>query len=169
MRILTAAYLIFLGAAAFVFAKAEYRSLLNFMSVIPYWDKYFHFLATGSLSFLLNTVLGCRVFRVGKFSVLRGTAVVALMSILEEWSQSYIPGRVFDPWDITAAVSGTVIFGWIALHFHRHPPKTPTWLTRLLEQPAAELDASWAAFRGATQGNRHWWKRSAARSEQPED
>jgi hypothetical protein len=163
LRILTAAYLIFLGGAAFIFAKSEYRQLLNFMSAIPYWDKYFHFFATGTLSFFLNTVLGCRVLQIGKVGLPWGTMAVALMSVLEEWSQSFIPGRVFDIWDIAAAVSGTVVFGWLALYFHKHPLRVPEWLKKLQELPAADMDASWIAFRGATAGNRHWWKRAGER------
>jgi hypothetical protein len=163
LRILTAAYLIFLGAAAFIFAKSEYRQMLNFMSAIPYWDKYFHFLATGTLSFFLNIVLGCRSFRIGKLLLPWGTLAVALMSVIEEWSQSFIPGRVFDIWDICAAVSGTVVFGWLALYFNRHPVRMPAWLKKLLEHPPAEMDATWIAFRGASSGNRHWWKRAAER------
>ena len=163
LRILTAAYLIFLGAAAFVFAKSEYRQMLNFMSVIPYWDKYFHFFATGCLSFFLNTVLGCRSIRFGKVLLPWGTLLVTLMSAVEEWSQSFIPGRVFDIWDIAAAVSGTVFFGWLALYFHRSPMHMPAWLKKLLEHPAAKMDSTWIAFRGATSGNRHRWKRAGER------
>ena len=44
-----------------------------------------------------------------------GTLIAMFMSITDEYSQTFIPGRVFDVWDIAAACSGAVVFGWVGL------------------------------------------------------
>ena len=125
VRIVTAGYLTFLGIAAYVFSKSQYRKMLNFMQAIPNWDKYFHFCATGSLCFLINTILSFRTFRIGKVRILWGTVIAMFMSITDEYSQTFIPGRVFDVWDIAAACSGAVVFGWIGLLLYEKEFKNP--------------------------------------------
>lgn len=135
LQCLTAAYLAFLGAAAFYFSTPEHRRMLNFMSAIPYWDKYFHFCATGMLSFFLNLVLSFRVWRVGGLPFLWGTWIVIVMSVAEEYSQSFIPGRVFDAWDIFAAACGSIFFGRLAMFIYRKEFRQPIlrkvrWMVR---------------------------------------
>lgn len=122
---LTLGYFIFLGVAAYVFSKSKYRRMLNFMSEIPQWDKYFHFCATGTLCFLINAVLSFRTFKIGKVRILWGTLIAMFMSITDEYSQTFIPGRVFDVWDIAAACSGAVVFGWLGLILYEKDFKNP--------------------------------------------
>jgi VanZ family protein len=125
MQWLTVGYFIFLGVSAYVFSKSKYRRMLNFMSSIPQWDKYFHFCATGMLCFLINAALSFRSFRIGKIRILWGTLIAMFMSITDEYSQTFIPGRVFDVWDIAAACSGAVVFGWIGLVLYEKEFKNP--------------------------------------------
>lgn len=162
LRCFSAGYLAFLGAAAYFFSTAEHRRLINFMSAIPYWDKYFHFFAMGTLSFFLNLVLSFRAFKVGKLPFLWGTWIVVFMSVSEECSQSYIPGRVFDIWDIAAAALGAIVLGRLAMFIYRKEFRQPILrkLRWLLRQSAQE-GPIWAVFRG--EGMEAWrgWKRRA--------
>lgn len=162
VRLITAGYLAFLGGAAYFFSTAAHRRMLNFMSAVPFWDKYFHFCATGMLSFFLNLVLNFRVLRIGKFPFLWGSWIVVFMAVCEEFSQSFIPGRVFDVWDIAAASLGALVFGRIGMFILQREFRQPIlrklrWFVR----QSTEHAPPWIAFRGAGLGARHWWKRNA--------
>jgi polysaccharide biosynthesis protein VpsQ len=135
LRCFTAAYLAFLGLAAYYFSTMEHRRSLNFMQAIPFWDKYFHFCATGTLSFFLNLILSFRVWRIGRLPFLWGTWIVIAMAMSEEFSQSFIPGRVFDIWDIAAASAGAIVFGRLAMFIYSKEFRQPIlrrlrWLVR---------------------------------------
>ena len=164
LRCVTAGYLAFLGAAAYFFSTVEHRRLLNFMSAVPHWDKYFHFCAVGMLSFFVNLALSFRVLRIGKLPFLWGTWIVVFMAVSEEYSQSYIPGRVFDIWDIVAAASGAIVLGRVGMFIYQREFRQPIlrklkWLLRRSTRNAPP----WIAFRGAGIGPRHWWKKESAR------
>jgi hypothetical protein len=151
----TAGYLAFLGVAAWFFSTTEHRRMLNFMSAIPHWDKYFHFCATGTLSFFVNLLLSFRVLRIAGLPFLWGTWLVIFMACSEEYSQSYIPGRVFDIWDLAAAAAGAIVFGRLAMFIYRKEFRQPIlrklrWFVR----QSTQYGPPWVAFRRIVFGAR---------------
>lgn len=98
--------------------KATYR-WLSFARGWPYGDKISHFLLMGGLSFMVNWAMVCRKLRLGRWEVLRGSAIVAVLVTLEEFSQLFIRYRTFDLSDLACDFAGIFLFGQLA-----------SWLTK---------------------------------------
>jgi len=89
----------------------------NYLRSIAYGDKLAHFMLFGFLSFLINLALGAKHFRVGRFSVYRGSMLVGAMALLEELSQQFIQTRTFEYYDLLADFSGIAFFALITALF----------------------------------------------------
>ena len=98
--------------------KATYR-WLSFARGWPYGDKISHFCLMGGLSFMVNWAMVCRKFTLGRWQFLRGSAIVAVLVTLEEFSQLFIRYRTFDLSDLACDFAGIFLFGRLAC-----------WLTR---------------------------------------
>lgn len=86
----------------------------DLVKLIPFGDKVGHFCLFGLLT--LTTNYGLKYKHIGSNkSVLMGTIFVAILVLLEECSQSFIPSRTFDFIDLTADTLGILIFHFIAL------------------------------------------------------
>lgn len=116
LRKLTICYLLFL---AFVVVAAD-LGMLNVFSgwlhQIPWGDKLCHFVFVGILSFLAcrtlsNQLGGGRRRIVGLATI----ACLALLTSLEELSQSALSSRQFSRFDMLANISGACAFGVLAL------------------------------------------------------
>ncbi|MCK6612724.1 MAG: VanZ family protein [Ignavibacteriaceae bacterium] len=93
---------------------------------ISYSDKTMHFLAYGGLSFLLTLAFMVQK----KYPELRGYAVLAAITVatlygaLDEFHQSFIPGRNAEFLDWLADFAGSILGAYLCLGFLRLPVKT---------------------------------------------
>jgi hypothetical protein len=90
------------------------RWLFRMAESIPGGDKVGHFVLFGLLAFLVNLVMRATVFRFGKLTVLKGSAIVMVIVIAEEVSQQFFVSRSFELLDLTADLAGIWIFGQLA-------------------------------------------------------
>ena len=79
---------------------------------IPAGDKVGHFLLFGTLAYLVNALIGkyggSRAFHI------KATVVVAVIVMIEEISQIYLPHRNFDLVDLFADMAGILSFSLFA-------------------------------------------------------
>lgn len=87
---------------------------------IPYGDKIMHFLLIGGLAFMVNFSLKCAMWRIGAWSILKGSVIVAVIITLEEISQYFLPNRSFDLIDLAANYAGIIIFSLLSLAVNCH-------------------------------------------------
>ena len=104
-RLLLLCYALGLGGIIYL-ANHGGGSLWNFITDLPFGDKLGHIGLVGTLSLLLNIVLGGRRAP-GKFSrIMLGSLVVAIVMTLEECSQAFFPARSLDLLDGIANLAG---------------------------------------------------------------
>jgi VanZ family protein len=94
---------------------------LSFYAMIPGGDKLGHFGLMGLLSLLVNLAMGNKPIQVGRFQMLRGTAIVLVIVTLEELSQFFFPRRSLSWSDLLADYSGILTFSWLAHYFLSRP------------------------------------------------
>jgi polysaccharide biosynthesis protein VpsQ len=114
MKWLTGIYFILLGVIVFMADQEKYQPLFRRVREMPYGDKLGHLILMGLFSFLLNMALQCRIVRVWKMELLKGSLLVALVVTLEEFSQLFIRYRTFDPGDLIFDYAGIFSFGLLA-------------------------------------------------------
>lgn len=119
MKWLAGIYILFLVLLVFLVDQKQYQFLFRFVRQTPYGDKAGHFLLMGLFSLLLNLALSCRKVRVGAFSLLTGSIIVAVIVTLEELSQIFVRYRTFDPVDLIFDYTGIFLFGQLALYLTR--------------------------------------------------
>lgn len=86
-----------------------------FMYRIPAGDKVGHFIMFGLLAFLANAAMNGTRIRFGAAAILKGSLIVAVPTVLEEFSQIFIRCRTFDLLDLTADAVGITLGGWLAV------------------------------------------------------
>ncbi|WP_299262866.1 VanZ family protein [uncultured Psychrosphaera sp.] len=94
------------------------KVVFNVIDKVEYGDKYVHFLFYGFLSFLLNLILKFRQFNLSALNLravtlYKGSVIVFVFSLFEEFSQAFIPYRNFDLIDMAANFSGILLFAFI--------------------------------------------------------
>jgi len=80
---------------------------------LKHGDKIAHFFLFGTLGFVMNLAFSCKTWRWFGISLYRGTALVLLFAIVEEFSQHFISRRMFDLLDLLADVLGVLFFAII--------------------------------------------------------
>jgi len=114
MRRAKLALLVYVGFLAGLIIAADAgwgRRFWSLVQRVPLGDKAGHFVLFGTLSFLLNWIMRAQVFRVCRFSVLRGSAILMVIVFLEELSQLCFRSRTFDFYDLLADALGIWFFG----------------------------------------------------------
>lgn len=86
---------------------------IKIMYDFPNGDRVGHVVLFGILSFLLASAFP-RKFRVGSFSLPIATAVLSVLCIAEECSQSLFSTRTFDLVDLTCSFTGISLGTWAA-------------------------------------------------------
>lgn len=103
---------------------------------IPYDDKIAHFLMIGALALCVNLTLAAASFSIGKFRILKGSAIVLIFMTLEELSQAFFPSRQCSWGDLLANYAGVLCFGQMAMYVMSHrtslEPKFPHLLSMLI-------------------------------------
>ena len=92
----------------------ETHNWFDFIRRLPFGDKIGHFCLMGGLSFVINWALACRRFALGRGRFLWGSAIVAGLVTLEEFSQLFVRYRTFDLTDLAADFAGIFLFGRLA-------------------------------------------------------
>jgi polysaccharide biosynthesis protein VpsQ len=87
------------------------RTIVNWVGSFPFGDKIGHLVFIGTLAFLLNYALEGRTIKIGRFKILLGCSIVAVVMTLEEISQIWIPWRTFDLVDLSANYLGIGLAG----------------------------------------------------------
>ncbi len=104
LKWLTLAYA---AALILLIAVADRGALaISWLAGVPAFDKIGHFALMGLLSYLANTALEGSRLRWWRFSVLKGSALVAALVIAEEVSQLWIAHRAFELADLAADAIG---------------------------------------------------------------
>jgi VanZ family protein len=89
----------------------------------PFKDKVLHcvYFSGGAFCFVMGVFAGRR-WQEGlhwRLTLLCGLAFTAVCGALDEWHQTFTPGRSGnDPWDWTADCLGGVLCGWVAWRFY---------------------------------------------------
>ena len=80
---------------------------------VMHGDKIAHFFLFGTLGFVMNLAFSCKTWAWFGIPVYRGTALVLLFAIIEEFGQHFISRRHFDLLDLLADVLGLLCFAVI--------------------------------------------------------
>lgn len=110
IRIRITASIFFVSALIFLYWFAEQPIAVGLIAA-PF-DKAVHALMGAGMAFLL-----CFIFS-GRFPWLT-VGLVALLSGLEEWHQSFLPGRVPDIYDFIAATAAAAFCVFLLHTFYR--------------------------------------------------
>jgi hypothetical protein len=119
IKLLTGTYILLLAVIVFCADQLNYQYLFAFIRAIPGGDKLGHFILMGLFAFLVNICLSCRTIRIAGRQVLVGSIIVITVITIEELSQSLIPYRSFDLFDLMADYLGGVAFGQAARLYNR--------------------------------------------------
>jgi len=95
---------------------------------IPAGDKLAHVFLFGTLALLANAAMDIATFQWGRISVLKGSLLVFIPTVLEEFSQLHFRSRSFDVLDLLADVIGVTLGGLIAVLLVRY---FNLWTTRI--------------------------------------
>jgi VanZ family protein len=90
------------------------QQLPAWIAQVPAGDKWGHFLLFGGLAFLANVAMNGRRIRWGSLTMLKGSVVVLIPTVLEEFSQIFFRSRTFDLLDLVADFVGILLGGWLA-------------------------------------------------------
>jgi polysaccharide biosynthesis protein VpsQ len=91
------------------------KSIINLVNSLPFGDKFGHIIFIGTLAYLLNYALANQLIKIGKYKILLGCLIIAVIMTIEEYSQILIPNRTFDLGDLAANYLGISIAGWIRI------------------------------------------------------
>jgi len=75
---------------------------------VPFGDKVGHFGLFGLLSVLCNAAFRHASLSIGRFSLYRGSMLVAAFALSEELSQIFFPRRTLDAGDLLADLAGVL-------------------------------------------------------------
>jgi polysaccharide biosynthesis protein VpsQ len=89
-------------------------AVIQLIKVVPYYDKYCHFILFGMFSLAANFISGFRVLKVKKLGIYWGSLLVILFALVEEISQAYLPNRTFDLMDLLADGLGVLLFSYVS-------------------------------------------------------
>jgi polysaccharide biosynthesis protein VpsQ len=85
------------------------------MYAFPNGDKVGHFFLLGILAFLVNLSLGGKTVGILSMHIQLGSLLVAVLSVVEEFSQSFFPARSASLLDLLASLFGIAFFTVLSL------------------------------------------------------
>jgi polysaccharide biosynthesis protein VpsQ len=85
---------------------------------IPYLDTAMHFFLLGIASYLSHRALRGRRVPIGTLRIPLGPLLVGACAMADELLQMYFPSRTFSLLDMSANLSGIILFGWMASAGH---------------------------------------------------
>ncbi|MDY6991475.1 MAG: VanZ family protein [Pseudomonadota bacterium] len=114
MKWLTIAYSILLLLIIWAANQGSYQSIFKLVYVLPFGDKLGHFILIGFLALIVNLTWHCARFKCFKWQLLKGSALVLGIVVLEELSQLFIASRTFDLGDLVFDCLGIWVSGHLA-------------------------------------------------------
>lgn len=121
LKTLTIIYACLIGAIVVLANLQTLGPLVSLVHAFPFGDKACHFLLFGGLSFLLSTTLSAARPRRRVIVVVLTVLGLAMISSLEECSQTMFSHRQFDRLDMLSNIAGTLLFGCATLLIPLHP------------------------------------------------
>ncbi|HEX3050550.1 MAG TPA: hypothetical protein VHP83_07850 [Aggregatilineaceae bacterium] len=131
MKWLTIGFVVFIVAVVILADTGNGEWMFRLIGMVPGGDKTGHFVLVGTLALLVNLSLKARRVEIGRWKVLLGSAVIAAVFTVEEFSQLLFETRGFSLLDLSANYIGILVFGWVAAR----------WVERQ-QAPAAILQAN---------------------------
>jgi VanZ family protein len=126
LRATTIGFAIFLLGLVLL-ANRGVELLRQVAAFVPGGDKTAHFALMGTMAFLMNLCWRSERWQLGPLPVLKGSALVALIVTLEEFSQLFMIRRSFSFEDLAYDYLGILIFGqiaaWLVWGLTRHSRK----------------------------------------------
>jgi len=101
-------FLAFFLLAGAIFVEALHGPTID-NRIIPNLDKMAHVAAFGLLTLLLLRYLRSIGFANGWRILLGVGLTITVMGVLDEWVQSFVPGRTASPMDVLADVAGGLV------------------------------------------------------------
>lgn len=127
LRVVALGYIIGLGTLVLLADQGQLERFITIHKYIPFGDKVGHFFLMGTLSLLVNLVLGARTLALPWWRIQVGSLLVFAVVLLEECSQLLFPHRSFSLADLASDLAGIWVFGWFAgwLCRKRNPGNAP--------------------------------------------
>jgi polysaccharide biosynthesis protein VpsQ len=110
VRIITLLFFIFILFVIFTADTGILPRLITFMYAFPNGDKVGHFFLLGFLAFLVNLSLEGKTVGILAMHIQLGSLLVAGLSNVEEFSQSFFPARSASLLDLIASLIGIAFF-----------------------------------------------------------
>ena len=89
-------------------------NLPAFLQYIPYYDTLGHFILYGIASYLGDRVLRGRKFPIMGYRIPLFAFVFGIITVVEEFIQSFSPNRTFSWIDMIASLLGLLVGYWLA-------------------------------------------------------
>lgn len=134
MKWLAAAFAIFIIFAIYLANTGTPNIFDDIVRSVPHGDKIGHFVLMGTLALLVNLAMGEHTFcrwRIGRWVILGGTTIVAVLVTLEEFSQIFIDNRTFNPLDLLADYLGMAVANFVAC-----------WRFRIVKENSAQSQSN---------------------------
>ena len=98
--------LIFIGQLIFLADSNQQNWIMSIADKVKFGDKIGHFILYGGLAYFLNNALKFKVFQWKNMRVFRGSIIILIFTIVEEFSQLTFASRTFDLIDIVFSLLG---------------------------------------------------------------
>ncbi len=106
------------GWAALIYLLSDQPGL-DVIPLFPGQDKVFHAVVFGVLGFLVLGTLHPETNGYSITQVLIAVGLTAFYGMLDEFHQSFVPGRTADTWDVVADVAGAMLGVYVLYTFVR--------------------------------------------------
>ena len=121
-KFLAGVYFLVLATIVFLVDWKQTQPLFRFIYNVPFGDKIGHFCLMGVFSLLVNLALNAKTFKIWRFDLQVGSALVLMIVTIEEFSQLFVRGRTFDAGDLLADLIGIIVFGELARRLVKRQP-----------------------------------------------
>ncbi|MGD8604851.1 MAG: VanZ family protein [Anaerolineales bacterium] len=112
LKRLTFAYGLALVTIVILADSGQAAWLFSTFAKVPWGDKLAHFFLMGTMSFLLTLASRADRVDIGGWSLLRAPSWLALVVVIEEFSQIWLSWRGFSFVDLGFDFVGIIIFGY---------------------------------------------------------
>ena len=128
IRIVAIGFTAFLAWIIHEANTGSHNIIIDTVDTIPNGDKLGHFFMMGMFAYLVNLMLECKTFKIGRLDILKGSAIVLVCVVLEEITHMFIRTRTFSYFDLLSDLLGIIAFSYLAI-------KTFPIVSRMLNKP----------------------------------
>ena len=112
MKWLAVIFTVFMLAVILLADRGAIPAPIKMLYQFPNGDRLGHFILYGILTFLVDAAFP-REVRIARTNILLGSLVIAILAILEEFSQIFVSYRTFDLVDLTCTLLGIACADWL--------------------------------------------------------